>query len=114
MKKLFAALLLCFVVCGTICAEADIRVDGVTFEGFGVDGKIKLDDATFKAFQGVYLRNNTHETKSVFVTLQISGYSYREAVSATLKPNALTKVVFPLPPSNYLRSDYVTVIQYSR
>ena len=114
MKKLFAALLLCFVVCGTICAEADIRVDGVTFEGFGVDGKIKLDDATFGAFQGVYLRNSTREKKSVYVTLQISGYSYREGVVATLEPNSLTKVVFPLPPSNYLRSDYVTVIQYSR
>lgn len=50
MKKLFAALLLCFVVCGTICAEADIRVDGVTFEGFGVDGKNQIGRCNVQGF----------------------------------------------------------------
>ena len=112
MKKIFIALLFCAVICGTVCADADIRVEGVEFVGFSVDGKISLKDAKFDVFQGVYLRNNASETKSVYVTLKISGYNYTEGTTATLKPHALTKIAFPVPPSNYLRSDYVKVIPY--
>ena len=112
MKKIFIALLFCAAICGTVCADADIRVDDVEFAGFGVDGKISLKDAKFNVFQSVYLRNNSTEEKSVYVTLKISGYNYTEGTAATLKPHALTKIAFPVPPSNYLRSDYVKVIPY--
>ena len=112
MKKIFIALLFCAVVCGTVCADADIRVDDVEFAGFGVDGKISLKDAKFNVFQGVYLRNNSNEEKSVYVTLKISGYDYKEGTVAILKPHKLTKISFSVPPTNYLRSDYVKVIKY--
>lgn len=112
MKKIFFALIFCVAICGIVCADADIQVDDVEFAGFGVDGKITLKDAEFDVFQGVYLRNNSNETKSVFVTLKIAGTNYREPAIATLKPHALTKIAFPTPPSKYLRSEYVKVISY--
>lgn len=112
MKKIFIALFFCVTVCGIIYAEANIKVDGVEFVGFGVDGEITLEDADFDVFQGVYLRNNSNETKRVWVTLQISGYNYTEGTVAELKPRALTKISFPVPPTKYLRSDYVKVLPY--
>ena len=112
MKKIFIALFFCIAVCGIVCAEADIQVDDVELVGFGVDGEISLKDVEFNVFQGVYLRNNSNEEKSVYVTLKISGYNYTEGTTATLKPHALTKIAFPVPPSNYLRSDYVKVVPY--
>lgn len=112
MKKIFLAFLLCVAVCGTICADADIQVDDVEFAGFGVDGKISLKDAEFDVFQGVYLRNNSNEIKRVYVTLKIAGYDYNVGVQADLKPHALTKISFSVPPSKYLRSEYVKVIPY--
>ncbi|MBD5399271.1 MAG: hypothetical protein K2M50_01135 [Treponemataceae bacterium] len=112
MKKILISLLFCIAVCGIVCAEADIQVDSVEFVGFGVDGKISLKDAKFDVFQGVYLKNNSNEEKSVYITLKISGYNYTEGTTATLKPHALTRISFPVPPSNYLCSDYVKVVPY--
>lgn len=112
MKKILIALFFCVTVCGIIYAEAKIQVSDVEFAGFGVDGKITLEDADFDVFQGVYLRNNSNEVKRVWVTLQISDYNYREGTVAKLKPRALTMTSFPVPPTKYLRSDYVKVLPY--
>lgn len=112
MKKIFIVLFFCIAVCGIVCAEADIQVDDVEFVGFGVDGEISLKDVEFNVFQGVYLRNNSNEVKKVWVTLQISGYDYKDGTVAILKPHKLTKISFSVPPTNYLRSDYVKVVPY--
>lgn len=113
MKKIFIALLFFAAICGTVCAKANIKVDGVEFVGFGVDGKISLEKADFDVFQGVYLKNNSNETKSVYVTLQISGYNYRDDAVAKLKPGKVTLVTFSTTlPTKNLYSDYVTVTSY--
>lgn len=109
MRKLFLCLTIIFCLSSFAFTQSS-NDPNVEFAGFGADGEISLKDSKFDVFQGVYVKNNSNETKKVLVFLEIMG-SLEMADDTIVIPPGKTKIArFSLPPvSKHLRKDMVKI-----
>ncbi|MBR4322927.1 hypothetical protein [Treponema sp.] len=109
MRTVFLGILLVLCIIRPTFSQSSNN-PSVEFAGFGGDGEIILKDSKFDVFQGVYVKNNSNETKTVWVFLELMG-SLEMAEEAISIPPGKTKIArFSIPPaSKHLQKDMVKI-----